>query len=341
MIRKTLATKELIPASVRGFLLSLLCTALIVSTLSCAAGPFSSPKNDAPTYNGDISTRRTIPFFILVGDPQRTSLWELMIGREQNDSARQLVFSKIAEENPAFLIILGDLVYQGDGEDHWKDFDDTATPVLQKGIPVFPLFGNHEYYGSNARAFDHFFNRFPHLGRRFWNSVRFDSIAIILLNSNFVEMDPDQIMTQDEWYQDRLEEYQEDNAVETIIVCCHHPPYTNSKVVSDDRDVQERFVKPFAETPKARLFVSGHCHSYEHFVKSGKHFIVSGGGGGPRQKLELDTQKQRHRDEYAGGEIREFHFCKVLLETTPIRVQMIRLDEKLESWSIREEFEIE
>ena len=297
----------------------------------------SAAQTNTPTYSGDISSRQTIPFFLLVGDTQRTSLWELKIGREQNDTARQLVLNRIAEENPAFLVILGDLVFQGDDKQHWERFDEVAGAVRQKNIPVFPLFGNHEYFGFHKKAFEHFFGRFPHLNRQLWYVVRFNSVAIVLLNSNFKNLSQDLINKQNEWYRARLSEYQNDDAIKTVIVCCHHAPFTNSTVVPDDAKVQEYFVAPFKRTPKAKLFMTGHCHSYERFVKHGKQYIVSGGGGGPRQKL-LVSGKQRHKDQYNGGAIREFHFCKIVLEPGQLRVQMVKLDEGLASWSVGDEF---
>jgi hypothetical protein len=101
-----------------------------------------------PTYSGDISTRQHIPFFIVVEDTQRTSFWE--IWREQNDEARIAVLCKIASEEPAFVIHLGDLVFQGSSPRHWQRFDEYAADIRRKKIPVFPILGNHEYYGSMA-----------------------------------------------------------------------------------------------------------------------------------------------------------------------------------------------
>src|SRR5438132_4853891 len=87
----------------------------IISLCSCSAP-------QSPVYSGDLSSRGSIPHFILVGDTQRTSLLEFW--REQNEAARRAVLNKIAEEEPAFLVILGDLVFQGDDERHWGWFDD-------------------------------------------------------------------------------------------------------------------------------------------------------------------------------------------------------------------------
>jgi hypothetical protein len=85
------------------------------------------------------------------------------------------------------------------------------------------------------------------------------------------------------------------------------------------------------------LFITGHCHSYERFAKEGKEYIVSGGGGGPSQKVLLGN-KRRHQDQYNGGAIREFHYCKIVLEQGRLRVQMVKLNEGLKSWSVGDEF---
>jgi 3',5'-cyclic AMP phosphodiesterase CpdA len=319
---------------------------LIALSLACTSGNTGKPESagvsesggSGPTYNGDITSRKDIPFFILVGDTQRTSGFEILAGREQNDAPRQLVLDKIAEENPAFLVILGDLVFQGDDPSQWERFDEFAASIRQREIPVFPLFGNHEYFGSHKKAFDLFFSRFPHLHGEFWNAVRFGPIAVILLDSNIDRMGRALVDRQDSWYKEKLAEYEKDSGVKTVVVCCHHAPFTNSTVVSDDAEVQQRFVEPFKSSAKAKLFFTGHCHSYERFSMFGKQFVVSGGGGGPRQKLVVDPQRRKHEDQYPGGEIREFHFCKVSVEQGRLRVQMIRIDDALENWSVGDEF---
>ena len=48
--------------------------------------------------------------FVLVGDTQRTSRFELW--REQNDPERRRVMQAIAAQQPAFVVINGDLVFE-------------------------------------------------------------------------------------------------------------------------------------------------------------------------------------------------------------------------------------
>ncbi|MFN8370847.1 MAG: hypothetical protein U0T83_09525 [Bacteriovoracaceae bacterium] len=55
---------------------------------------------------------------------------------------------------------------------------------------------------------------------------------------------------------------------------------------------------------------AGHAHGYEHFKKEGRDFIVSGGGGGPRVKLKVET-KARHQDLFSGPSPRPFNYLYV------------------------------
>jgi predicted MPP superfamily phosphohydrolase len=85
----------------------------------------------------------------LVGDLQRTTIWELMIGREQNDSERKKIIENIALENPAALILLGDMVANGADVKEWDYLHNLLKPIVNENIPIIPVLGNHEYWGDN------------------------------------------------------------------------------------------------------------------------------------------------------------------------------------------------
>ena len=289
-----------------------------------------------PVYSGAIADSTHSRSIVLIGDTQSTGFWEFW--RESNDAFRKKIVDRVASENPACILHVGDVVFQGSSSSHWEEFDDNARELQKRGIPIFPVLGNHEYFGNNEDAQAHYFSRFPATRNRQWYSFQFDSLGFLLLNSNFDEMTGDEISRQNEWYSRELQRFQNDPAISAIIAVCHHPPFTNSTVVEDNPDVHRYFAAPFTAAGKARLFVSGHCHSYEHFVVHGKHFVVTGGGGGPRQEVETDPGKQRHRDLYTGAALRPLHFCTLTIEDKGIRVRMIRLDEETGNWSEGDNF---
>jgi hypothetical protein len=93
------------------------------------------------------------------------------------------------------------------------------------------------------------------------------------------------------------------------------------------------------------LFITGHCHSYEHFVINGKNFIVSGGGG-PRQELQrptdslkqdrFDPRKEDTRKLHITKTTRPHHFCKVSKINDKLVLEMEQVSEDLKEWSVGE-----
>ncbi len=289
-----------------------------------------------PDYSGSSKRLDTASSFIFIGDVQLRGDPEILLGRENNKDAVRGLLKKIAEEDPSFVLVLGDFTFSGSSVNSWEDFDDLAKPIHIKGIPIFPLPGNHEYFGNHKEGFHQYFSRFPQIQHKLWYLKKWKDIGIITLNANFNHLSQEQITKQNTWYRNQMDSLQSDSTIAMIIVCCHEPPYTNSTVVSDDEDVQRYFVPIYMSTTKAKLFFSGHCHSYEHFHIGGKDFIVSGGGG-PRQRLENPPKDSPRQDLFKGGLVRKHHFCKLLRTNDGLHVQMTQVDEKLKKWSIGEE----
>ena len=292
--------------------------------------------SQTPTYSGSASRLDTASSFIFVGDVQLRGKPEIFLGREDNKNAVRALLKKIAEEDPSFVLILGDLTYPGSSHKSWEDLDELAKPIHDKGIPVFPLPGNHEYIGNHVTAFGEYFSRFPQINNQLWYSKKWKDIGIITLDANFDHLSKDAIREERSWYLSEMKKMQADSGIAIVIVCCHEPPFTNSTVVSDDKDVQRYFVPAYLNTSKAKLFFCGHCHSYEHFKIGGKDFIVSGGGG-PRQSLKVPPKNSPKQDLFNGGKWRKHHFCKLIRTADGLRVQMTQMDEDLKTWTVGEE----
>jgi hypothetical protein len=178
-------------------------------------------------------------------------------------------------------------------------------------IPYFPILGNHEFYGTDQTALQNYFGRFPHLDQRRWYSFNWKNMAFIMVDSNFSTLTEVQIRDQAEWYLSQLQTFNGNKEIDTIIVCSHEPPFTNSRVIKPNKDVESYFANPFLQIQKTVLFFSGHSHSYERFKIHDKFFVVCGGGGGPRHKLTINPSKRRYEDFFMGPDLRFFHFCEV------------------------------
>ena len=246
---------------------------------------------------------------IAVGDLQRTSLWETMIGRENNDVERKEIIGNISGQNPGSVILLGDMVFEGDSWEQWRNFDSLMTPVKRKNIPVFPVIGNHEYYGIDRIALQFLSKRFPVIKGSHWYTEVCDSIALIFLDSNDGEYSADQWQSQINWFRNKLLIFNNDPAIKGILVFAHHPPYTNSLLTGDDMPVQNGFVPAFDQSKKTLAFITGHAHTYERFIENGKMFIISGGGGGPR--VMLNNGPGIHHDYLTGPSPRPFNYLLI------------------------------
>jgi Icc-related predicted phosphoesterase len=218
-------------------------------------------------------------------DTQAPLLAEHVIRKlDHNTKATELIFQDIIDTHPSSLFILGDVVSLGYQNSKWQKMDGYLRACKQHHIPVYALLGNHELMLNARKGAAQFQSRFPMHDPAGYVEV-VDSVAVVLLNSNFSKMPDSLIKKQDDWYTHTMQHLDQDEAVKYVIVGCHHSPYTNSKVVAPSVQVRQKFVPAFVHSKKGVLFLSGHSHNFEHFNQQGKDFLVIGGGGGPHQPL--------------------------------------------------------
>jgi 3',5'-cyclic AMP phosphodiesterase CpdA len=306
----------------RRYLLAFLASGAAAAALFAALSRAES--GGVPSYAADIAPDAP-PVFVLYGDSRRTLTREFW--RRDYETERLLVVDAIAREAPAFVVNTGDLVADGSSPAEWRRFHRDNTPIWDRRIPYFPGLGNHEYFGDRELGLRNYFAFFPALHGRKWYEIRFRSVLIAMLDSNFGRIERWEVEAQDRWLSDLLAAAEKDASVRHVIVCCHHAPYTNALIHGDDRDVQEHFVKRL--TPKVKAFVSGHVHSYERFAKGSVQFVVSGGGGAPTASVEVEAP--RHPDAFKGPAYRGFHYLRLALDGEKLSCDVIMLQDD-RSW---------
>ena len=220
-----------------------------------------------------------------VSDTQQPMMVEKIILKpNHNLKATSNIFAAILKDKPTSLYMLGDVVGLGYANRKWKKVDRFLDSCRSQGTTVCGVLGNHEVMGRRKKGEQNFQQRFPMNVRTGYVSVT-DSVAVVLLNSNFNALGASDEAKQAEWYKATLENLDKTDSIKAIIVCCHHAPYTNSKIVKCSDKVQQQFVPAYIESKKAQLFITGHAHAFEHFKMKGKDFLVIGGGGGLHQPL--------------------------------------------------------
>ena len=332
---------------IKCFILLAMAISIILSVISFLTFAYVGPCDwigrldfDPPpvsAYPGDLPIQDyndTISKFAVVGDTQRTSFWECIIGREVNDNETKLIIKGISESRIRFVVFLGDMVFDGGNEKHWQYFDRTVMPLREARLPILPVLGNHEYWGNRAAAKNYVEERFKIFQKKTWYSKQNGPLGMIFVNSNHKEMSTTMWKEQINWLRALISEWDIKNDIKGVVLFAHHPPYTNSTVVSSDLKIRKDVATTFCETRKALVMVTGHAHGYErfedvndstycsrHFNLNGNRtykgtndfrsqpiqFIVSGGGGGPRPtKLRKD-----YLDSFKGPSPRPFNFLIV------------------------------
>src|SRR5579871_168449 len=221
---------------------------------------------------------------------QPLAIEKIKLKSNHNTKATALIFAEILKTSPSSVYMLGDITGVGSRNRKWKAVDRFLDSCNKEKISVHALLGNNDVMWFRKKGEKKFTKRFPDDDKINYVSIT-DSVAIIMLNSNFKKLNKNEIDRQSDWYKSTLRELNEDNSIKTIIVSCHHAPYSNSLIVGSDKKVQQYFVATFLEAKKCKLFITGHAHAFEHFNISGKDFLTIGGGGGLHQPLDSSANK--------------------------------------------------
>lgn len=307
------------------------CLALIGAL---ALGVLSPPGAAQDTAARDVARVPPVPtvsgdsLVSFVSDSQSPIFVEkFWLRANNNDSAREMIHSRMLADRPNAIFHLGDMVAIGLYDATWRSTDIFLERAREAHVPVFPTLGNHELMFFSPYGIREFFDRFPWY-RETGYAVRAGRLVVVLLNSNFGHLSDQQQTSQLSWLDSTLAACELDTTVGAVIVGCHHPPFTNSTIVPPSREVRQSFVPIYLRYPKCVLFLSGHCHAFEHFRQGGKDFLVLGGGGGLQQPL-LTGSDVRWEDLFPlKTETRMFHYlsCRIMGERLEVTVRMVRED---------------
>ena len=247
-----------------------------------------------------------------IADTQNKTKAERLISRrEYNSYATALLYTYILRKQPVALFHLGDIVGCGSSAKNWESIDYFFNSLQQKNIPYFATPGNHEYMLRAEKGRKNFEQRFGNLDAN--SNINFqvvNSVAVILVNSNFKKLTADQTNKMLACYNAVMDSLQQSENVKCIIVATHYSPFTNSKIAKPSEQVCNLLVPKYLEMPKAVLFLSGHAHLAELFLHEKKYFCVIGGGGG-RKQAQLKGDKQRYNNLLDNVECLRYFYCTV------------------------------
>lgn len=222
---------------------------------------------DGETKEGSFITAapKSQPFkFIAYGD-NRT-----------NAEAHASVLARMKPFHPDFVLQSGDMVENGEREELWTIFFNTAQEFM-KDVPYYPALGNHERNGAP------YFKYFD-APRNY--SFDYGNTHFVVLDSNTAEADQP---AQDAWLKKDLAAHQD---ATWRVVSFHHNLYTCVKMPA--RRVASKVLRarwePIFLANKVQIVITGHDHTYQHHEANGITYLVSGGGGAPLYQVSIDDE---------------------------------------------------
>jgi acid phosphatase type 7 len=242
--------------------------------------------------------------------------------RTRHDMHRRIVAALLKSGTPDFVLHTGDLVENGLDTAQWPVFFGIERELLRQTV-FFPSLGNHE---RNNRQFYDFFQ----IGLPYY-SFNWGKSHFIVLNSDIGNAGADSLAKETFWAQQKHwleEDLAKNQAAEFRFVIAHHPPISAVSRRQGGNPEMTALI-PLFEKYKLTAGFFGHDHNYQHYLKDGIHYVVTGGGGAPL--YDVDKPAEGITVKAVSTE----HFVKIHVEGGVMKVTAIALD-----GSVLDEFEM-
>jgi predicted MPP superfamily phosphohydrolase len=262
-----------------------------------------------------------LPFkFVAYGDMRMT---DTSNHRDSDPDRRKAIIHAIAQQQPKFVLISGDLVLSGSNPADWAEYDKEMKPITDAGATVYPALGNHDVHGDLNTALANYFQRFSQLNQSRYYSVKAGNVLVVTMDS---EQDAPK-SPQRQWL-DGILKNQITSEIEFVVFCLHHPPYTHftMTMVGHEARHEEKALAAYLENKQKAshakfLVIAGHNHNYERYEHNGVMYIVSGGGGA------TPYMPHRNPDDFFQGVGPTYHYCLVTMEPGKLNFEMYKLTE--------------
>jgi len=194
--------------------------------------------------------------------------------RTRHDVHRRVMAALVKHGIPDFALQSGDMVANGADSSLWPIFFDIEHELLSK-TAFFPTLGNHE---RNNRLYYEFFDQALPYYSFDWGQAHFSIMNSDIGNSAASSAAKASFWTeQTRWLEDDLAKSQD---AAFRFVMAHHPPITAVARRQGDNPEMTALM-PLFEKEHVTAGLFGHDHNYQHYLKNGVHYVISGGGGAP------------------------------------------------------------
>jgi len=202
--------------------------------------------------------------------------------RSRHDVHRS-VMAAMVKTAPDFVIHTGDLVADGRATEQWPIFFSIEKELLGNAV-IFPVIGNHE---RNDPKFYEFFDV-----RKGYYSFDWGAAHFTVINSDIGNVAKDAEAKESFWEEQKkwLEaDLRQSRKAALRFVVFHHPPFTAVKRRQGGKHPVTDLLPLFEQYKVAAVF-NGHDHNYQHHLKNGVRYIVTGGGGAPLYEVDAPIE---------------------------------------------------
>ncbi len=274
--------------------------------VDCGDGVVRTPPGDS-SYQIRTANRPGESFtFTAYGDPRP--------GDNQTHHHHRRVVEQMVLVEPAFSLVLGDLVDDGSRAADWVTFFEVEADLRRRSA-IFPVLGDNDLAEGRGRAVDYF----PTAGRghyRFeWGGVQFFGMHVWGALSGQSESDFGADSEQLRWLDEQLS--QDDVRKAPFRVVFLHDPI----VISRGRSAEtlQRVWGPLLSKRSVDLVLAS-WHLYERSQLDRVTYVISGGAG-----AEL-VWMPKSPAVIAQAEARRHHFCRVDVKPGAMHIRAVAED---------------
>ncbi len=303
------------PAPLKWVRFILLLGALgLASSVEAATESGTPPRFAVPAPQAGTSLT-----FVAYGDTRFTDRPGVV-----NTLARRALVQQISLENPAAILIGGDLVYEGSNPEDYALYRSDTREWSERGFHVFPALGNHEFKGCQADTtpcLDNWWQTFSSLSLKpyRWYSVDIGPTLVALVLDSDSPLKPGS--AQRTWFERQITEA--DARAKFILVLMHYPPVRDPFYPTgrDEKEIARYFAKHSKSMHAQVVVVGSHVHNYERYKKNGITYLVSGGGGAkPVPSLRMFGELSQLKTRV------NFHYIRFELSDDRLLGTMVRFD---------------
>jgi acid phosphatase type 7 len=233
------------------------------------------------------------------------------------DELHRKIVQGISATDPDFVLHTGDLVTDGYDTAQWPNFFDIERDLLRKTV-YFPVLGNHER--NNTRFHEFFDVKSPYYSFN-WGTAHFALLDTDIANWSVSPAERERFWTEQlRWLEEDLKKAAKSDFRFLVM---HHPPITAHTEDAGHVSKETPDLIPLCEKYKVTAVFAGHDHNYQHHLKNGVHYIVTGGGGAPLANVENPIAGITQVVE------KTEHFVKVRVEKNRAFIEAVALDGRI------------